>query len=52
VNKALAQRCPGGEISGVETALVKRELIIAQIYELRAKASCQSSAEMISEPKR
>lgn len=41
VQKELAVKCPGGRITGVETMLLKRELVLVQIYDLKAQASCQ-----------
>ena len=41
--KELAKKCPGGSVTGIETVLRKRELIIIQVYDLQSRASCQNS---------
>jgi hypothetical protein len=43
VDQKLANSCPGGHVTGVETTLLKREFIVVQTYDLHAKASCQGS---------
>jgi hypothetical protein len=45
ISENLAKQCPGGLVTGVETTLQKRDLIIYQIYVLEAKASCQGEAD-------
>lgn len=41
----LAKKCPGGRVTGVETVLLKRELIILQDYSLYSTATCLNSLE-------
>jgi hypothetical protein len=39
--KELAEQCPGGLVTGIETTLIKRDFFVVQLYLLQSKASCQ-----------
>lgn len=46
IHEKLAQTCPAGNLTNVETTLSKRDLILIQDYVLEAKASCQDSVDL------